>query len=67
MSDLCLEDDLPIPRDSNGDWDWRGDMHRNPKLKRCILLPEEIDLLSADEKIRAENEYADRHEFSSRD
>lgn len=67
MADVCPEDGLPIPRDSNGDWDWRNDVHRNPKLRRRILLPEEINLLPAEKKVRAEDEYADRHEFSSRD
>jgi hypothetical protein len=62
-------DDLPIPRDENGDWDWRNDPHRNPRLirQRKVLLPEEIAELSGEERLRAENEYADRHEFSSRD
>ncbi len=66
MSDVCPKDGLPIPRDSNGDWDWRNDVRRNPKLiRRRILLPEEIALLTGEERVRAENEYADRHQFSS--
>lgn len=56
----------PIPRDENDDWDWKNDPHRNPRLiRRRVRLPEEIAEMTGEEKLRAEKEYADRHEFSS--
>jgi len=47
-----MSNDKTIPRDVNS---------------RQIILPEEMGELSDEEKVVAENKYADRHEFSSRD
>lgn len=49
---------------------WNSDTNRAHYQTRClrariVLLPEEMNLLSAPAKVRAENEYADRHQFSS--
>lgn len=50
---------------------WNSDTHRahyqSNAMRAKILLPSEIAKLKGYERVRAENEYADRHEFSSRD